>query len=63
MIWKRVRALHSKMTRTVQTWLALVVIVAGVSAAGSWLSAADIPNVSRYAYGDRGTPSKPVRSG
>lgn len=47
-------------TRPVQTLLALIVIVAGAMTAVCWLSAATIPDLSRYAYGDRGDATQPV---
>src|SRR5579875_1095094 len=56
------RGVSLKVTRPVQTWLAAVVIVLGASTAACWRSAADVANLPRYAYGDRGDPSTPVPS-
>ncbi len=60
MIGKRVSGFRSRLTRTIQTWLAVIAIVAGALTAMSWFAAASIPDLSRYAYGDRGDPTQSV---
>ena len=56
------RGVPFKASRPVQTWLAAVAVVLGAITAAWWRSAADVANLPRYAYGDRGDPSTPVPS-